>query len=207
MGGVDSKLVVADSGSTDGTHSILIELQKTHPNLEIISEGYKEHGPKLIALYKYAIEKNADYVFQTDSDGQTAAEEFIGFWEERTLYEGIFGNRTKRGDGLGRAFVERIVCILCKLYFGVKLPDSNAPFRLMHVETLKKYIDRLPENYNLPNVIITVFFLFFSEPTAFKIISFMPRTKGKNKINLKKIMAIGIKSLGDFYVLKKEILD
>ncbi len=31
--------------------------------------------------YRYALEQNADYIFQTDSDGQTLPEEFYGFWE------------------------------------------------------------------------------------------------------------------------------
>ena len=33
--------------------------------------------------YRYAVEKGADYIFQTDSDGQTLPEEFWQFWEKR----------------------------------------------------------------------------------------------------------------------------
>lgn len=205
LGGGGSKLVVADSGSTDATHLILIEYQKTHPNLEILSEGYKEHGPKLISLYKFAIKNDVDYVFQTDSDGQTNPEEFYDFWKERELYEGIFGNRIERGDGNVRALVEKIVCILLKLYFGVRIPDANAPFRLMHAATLKQYIDRMPENYNLPNVMITTFFSFYGEHILFKKISFGPRERGTNSINLKKIITIGMESLGDFRSFKNKM--
>lgn len=53
--GADSRLVIADSGSTDRTHAILLKLQKKYPRLEILSETGKQHGPKLMALYKYAI--------------------------------------------------------------------------------------------------------------------------------------------------------
>lgn len=73
--GDDSRLIVADSGSTDGTHDILVKLQKELPKLEIISDTLKQHGPKLIALYEYAIKSGADWVFQTDSDGQTSSTE------------------------------------------------------------------------------------------------------------------------------------
>lgn len=71
-GAPESRLVIADSGSTDRTHAIITELMKTHPQLEILSDTEKQHGPKLIALYNFAIARGADYVFQTDSDGQTA---------------------------------------------------------------------------------------------------------------------------------------
>lgn len=53
--GADSRLVIADSGSTDRTHAILLSLQKKYPRLEILSETEKQHGPKLIALYRYAV--------------------------------------------------------------------------------------------------------------------------------------------------------
>ena len=60
-----SKLVVADSGSTDTTHERLLKLKETYPQLEILADTGKQHGPKVIALYDYAIKKGADYVFQT----------------------------------------------------------------------------------------------------------------------------------------------
>ncbi len=53
--GPDSRLVIADSGSTDHTHAILLKLQKKYPRLEILTESGKQHGPKLMALYQYAI--------------------------------------------------------------------------------------------------------------------------------------------------------
>lgn len=50
----DSKIVVADSGSEDATHDILFTLKKNHPQLVVLSETQKQHGPKLMALYDYA---------------------------------------------------------------------------------------------------------------------------------------------------------
>lgn len=149
-----SRLVVADSGSTDKTSEKLLELQKTYPHLQILSDTIKFHGPKVIALYDYAIKNGADYIFQTDSDGQTNPDEFVAFWELRNQYDGIFGNRTVRGDGKNRAFVEKVVCFLLKMYFGVKVPDANAPFRLMKAEVVKKYLYRMSVDYNLPNIML-----------------------------------------------------
>lgn len=107
-----SRLVIADSGSTDKTHEKLKILQREYPKLEILNETPKQHGPKVIALYDYAIKQGAAYVFQTDSDGQTDPAEFDGFWENRKQYDGIFGHRNVREDGKIRAFVEKVVCLL-----------------------------------------------------------------------------------------------
>lgn len=50
-----SRLVVADAGSTDATHEILLKLKQDFSQLEILSDTKKQHGPKLIALYEHAI--------------------------------------------------------------------------------------------------------------------------------------------------------
>ena len=203
--GEDSRLVIADSGSKDNTHKILEDLKATYPKLETLSDTNQYHGPKVIALYDYAIKSNADYIFQTDSDGQTNPDEFAKFWDEREQYDVIFGHRSVRGDGKDRAFVEKVVCFLLKLYFGVKVPDANAPFRLMKADTLNKYTGRLPKDLNIPNIMFTTFFVHYGDRTKFEQISFKPRRAGNNSINIGKIVKIGIKALGDFTRLKREM--
>ena len=203
--GPESRLVIADSGSTDSTHELLVELQKKYSQLEILATAEKTHGPKVIALYDYAIRQNADYIFQTDSDGQTDPAEFNSFWEIRDSYDAILGWRPVRGDGKIRAFVEKVVSILLKIYFGVKVPDANAPFRLMKTDIVKKYLYRLPSNYNIPNIMITTYFTYYRENITFRAISFHPRQKGKNSINISKIFKIGWQSLGSFRQFKKEM--
>ncbi|MBP3296577.1 MAG: glycosyltransferase family 2 protein [Lachnospiraceae bacterium] len=200
-----SRLVVADSGSSDLTHKYLKSMQRELPQLEILTDTQKQHGPKLMALYRYAIEQGADYIFQTDSDGQTLPQEFPAFWDKREKYDVILANRPVRGDGKARAIVEKVVCILLKLYFGVRVQDANAPFRLMKAEVLKKYIDRLPDDYNIPNIMFTTYFAYYKERIKFIDITFRPRKAGKNSINLGKIFAIGWKALGDFHRFKKEM--
>lgn len=199
----DSRLVIADSGSTDDTHGILLNLKETYPQLEILSDTGKYHGPKVIALYDHAIKNGADYIFQTDSDGQTLPEEFDAFWQLRNGYKGIFGHRVVRGDGKSRAFVEKVVCFLLKCYFHVKVPDANAPFRLMNAKTVAKYLPKLDKDYNLPNIMMTTYFAYYKEEMTFKEVTFRPRQGGKNSINIRKIVKIGWKALKDFRKLKK----
>ncbi len=201
----NSKLVIADSGSTDKTHQILEELQKKYPKLEIFSDTKQYHGSKLMSLYSYAIENKADYIFQTDSDGQTNPREFQHFWDMRNKYDAILGKRLSRGDGASRKFVESILCLILRIYFKVVIPDANAPFRLMKASLVEKYIKKLPKDYNLPNVMLTTYFKYFNEKIKFESITFKPRQGGINSINILKIVKIGWCALHDFYVLKKDI--
>ena len=200
-----SRLVIADSGSTDSTHAVLVKLQEELPKLEILSETDRQHGPKVMALYRLSIERKADYVFQTDSDGQTDPSEFAAFWELREKYDGIFGNRTVRGDGKSRAMVEKVVCLLLRLYFGVRVPDANAPFRLLRTEAVARYIGKLPENYALPNIMLTAWFAHGKERICFREITFRPRQGGKNSINIRRIFGIGRQAVRDFRGFKREM--
>ena len=59
----NSRLVIADSGSSDKTHDILVNMQKEYPKLEILADTNRYHGPKLIALYDLVIKNNIDYIF------------------------------------------------------------------------------------------------------------------------------------------------
>ena len=199
----NSRMVVADSGSSDKTHSILLSLKEEYPQLEILENTMKQHGPKLIALYKYAKQKEIDYIFQTDSDGQTNPAEFDAFWDLRKDYDAILGQRNARGDGKLRAFVEHMVCFILKIFFGIKVPDANAPFRLMKVDVVNKYINRFSSDYNLPNIMLTTYFAYYKEKLFFKEVSFKPRQGGVNSIDIPKIVKIGWKALGDFKAFKR----
>ena len=198
-----SRLVAVNDGSKDNTFSMMQEFAKTHPLFTPLTKPNGGHGPTVMYAYNYAIEQGADWIFQTDSDGQTNPDEFEAFWEAKEHYDGIFGNRTVRGDGKSRAMVEKVVCLLLRLYFGVRVPDANAPFRLMRAEKVAQYLKKLPENYNLPNIMMTTYFVYYKERVSFRQISFKPREKGTNSINLKKICKIGWQAVKDFRMLKK----
>lgn len=200
-----SRLVIADGGSKDHTLEILYHLQEQFPQLEVLSKPGTDHGTKVILLYKYAIEHGADWIFQTDSDGQTLPAEFAAFWELRNQYDIIMGNRKKRGDGYGRKVVENVLRCYLKLFFGVMVPDANAPFRLMRSSIVNKYINLMPSDFNLPNAILAACFSRYKEKVTYRTITFQPRQGGKNYMNLKRIFAIGLQSIQNFAAIKKNL--
>lgn len=204
-GNGESRLVIINDGSSDNTFSLIKNAEKDHPLLKGLTKKNGGHGSTVLYGYRYAINQRADYIFQTDSDNQTNPDEFESFWNLRKKYSAIIGNRSHREDGEQRIIVEKTLLLLLKLYYGVKIPDSNAPFRLMKTSLVKKYIHKLPKNYNLPNVMLTTYFAYFHENILFKEISFASRKMGTQSINIPKIIKIGYKALSDFRNLKKHI--
>lgn len=200
-----SKLLIINDGSTDNTYELIKKAERDYPLLKGLTKKNGGHGSTVLYGYHYAIKESVDYIFQTDSDNQTNPNEFESFWNLRHQYSAIIGNRSHRKDGKQRIFVEKTLLFLLRLYFGVKIPDSNAPFRLMKRELVAKYINRMPSDFNLPNVMLTTYFAYFHENILFKEITFAPRKKGINSINFSKIIKIGLKATGDFKYLKKGI--
>ena len=84
-----SRLVIINDGSKDDTYEKLLSLAESRPYLIPLTKPNGGHGPTVIYGYRYAIEQGADYIFQTDSDGQTVPSEFEGFWEKRKKYDAV----------------------------------------------------------------------------------------------------------------------
>ena len=205
-GGRQSRLCVIDDGSKDHTYQILKEYVKTHPLVRPVTKENEGHGATVLYGYRFALEHGADYIFQTDSDGQTSPEEFPLFWAQRKKYDVIIGHRKKREDGFERVFVTKILKLVIFLTFGIRVADANTPYRLMEKSALKKYIDLVPEKYNLSNILLTIFFILGNEKVKFIPITFRARQGGQNSIDLRKIIKIGSCAIKDFHNIRKNVL-
>ena len=193
-----SKLLLIDDGSQDGTHSILQEYAQKYPLIQAITKPNEGHGATILYGYQYAIQNGADYIFQTDSDGQTLPSEFEQFWENRTDYAMVIGHRHKREDGFSRYLVTKVLKGVIKLCFGVSITDANTPFRLMKADVLSENLKLVPEKFNLSNVIISVIYAKKQYNVKYIPITFRARQGGTNSINLKKIYKIGIQAIKNF---------
>ena len=154
-----SRLVIIDDGSKDTTYQIVKEEMEQRPLLEGLTKQNSGHAPTCMFGYRYALEHGADYVFQTDSDGQTKASEFEMFWKVKNKYDVVMGFRRQRGDGFSRLFVSRTLRIVIKKMFHVNVLDANVPYRLMKADVLKQSMRLVPTDYILGNVVLSVVFV------------------------------------------------
>jgi glycosyltransferase involved in cell wall biosynthesis len=203
--GSDSRLLIVNDGSRDNTYKRLIELEKQHPQLIAIDKSNSGHGATCLFAYRKAINENADYIFQTDSDGQTDPDEFWKFWENRKNYDFQIGDRIARDDGKDRILVTRVLRLVVRLIFGENVKDANTPFRLMKSERLDTILEVVPDDFFLSNVIISTVAVKWKERYIWRPITFKPRQAGVNSINFKRIIKIGWKALGDFRKIKANI--
>lgn len=202
----NSRLVVIDDGSSDRTYSIIKSMAEDMPLLAPVTKKNSGHGPTLLFGYQYAVKTgHTDYIFQTDSDGQTVASDFETFWALRKSYDMVIGHRIARKDGIQRMFVTRTLKMIVNLIFREKIPDANTPFRLMNAERLKEALESVPENFYLANVLISIIYIKRNYKVKFVPITFRERQGGTNSLNMVKIFKIGMAAIKDFLYLRNKI--
>ena len=199
------RMVIVDDGSRDRTYELVKEAAQTRPLLIPLTKKNGGHGAAVLYGYDYALSQNADYIFQTDSDGQTRPEEFWTFWQQREQYDMLIGHRSHREDGVSRIVVTKVLKAVIRLCFGVSVTDANTPFRLMNAQTLRREIGLVPKDFNLSNVIISVIYAKKKCRVRYLPITFRPRQGGVNSINLRRIFGIGCQALRDFYSINKTL--
>ena len=199
------RLVIANDGSKDDTYKILLSLQEKYPLLIPLDKPNSGYGATVLYLYRYAIENGADYIFQTDSDGQTNPDEFWQMYVNADKYDFQIGHRLGRQDGVSRVFVTKTLRLVVWLMFHEWVVDANTPFRLMNSEKLKAIMDVIPSDYGLCNVAISAIAVKWNYRIGWYKITFKPRQGGINSINMKRILKIGWKALGDFRKINRNI--
>jgi len=201
--GNGSKLVIFNDGSKDNTLSVLENIKNKYSNLIVINKENTGHGTTCTLAYKYAIAENADWVFQTDSDGQAKSSDFWRFWEKRNICDFIIGYRAKRGNGPARWVISLILKLMVFVIFKVIVKDANSPFRLMKVERLRQCMRLIPDDYFLPNTLLSVIIAKNKERIAWQKITFAPRASGISSIPLAKFGKLGITLIAQLYKMRE----
>ena len=89
--------------------------------------------------------------------------------------------------------------LLLFLVFHNNVEDANTPFRLIKRNVLDECCKKIPKDFNLSNVLLTILLVRKDKSKVkFIPITFRPRQGGINSINLKKFSKIGVKAVKDF---------
>lgn len=198
-------LCIADDGSKDDTMQRMKELATSRSHFEPLAKKNSGHGATVLYLYRHAIEQGANFIFQTDSDGQTNPEEFWQMWEHRHEYDFQLGYRKGRQDGASRVFVTKTLRLVVYCMFHVWVTDANTPFRLMKASKLRPIMDVIPHDFFLSNVAISAIAVKWKYAIKFYSITFKPRQGGISSINMHRIVKIGWKALSDFRKINQSL--
>lgn len=200
-----AKLVIANDGSKDSTYKKMLELQPKYQYILPLDKPNSGHGATVLYLYRKALEDGANFIFQTDSDGQTRPNEFWEMWKNRNAYDFQIGTRGERQDGFSRVVVTKTLRLVVWIMFHVWVKDANTPFRLMKSEKLTAILKVIPTDYNLANVAVSAIAVRWKYSIRWQPITFRPRQGGVNSINMKRIFKIGWKAIGDFRAITKNL--
>ncbi len=144
---INACLTIADNGSTDRTLQVAGELQKTYPELKIISVGERGVGRALKAAW---LEPRARVVGYMDVD---LATDLKHFEEVKSKFNDphvdvVSGSRLIRGAKvenrkLLRAITSRGFNLVLKLRLGVKFTDGMCGFKFLKADLFKKIVNEL----------------------------------------------------------------
>jgi glycosyltransferase involved in cell wall biosynthesis len=194
---INARLLAINDGSRDNTLSILRRLQAQFPEqLMILDKPNSGHGRSCRAGYEAALQENAPWILQIDSDGQCDPAFFPHFWAKRTNVDCVFGIRVKRDDGIVRKLVSKSANILTSIATGRDLKDANVPYRLMKRVALEKALPSVSKDFDIQNIALTL--ALKRNPAlrwAYVPIRFRARQGGTNSINLRKIIKMGFTML------------
>ena len=194
------KLVIIDDNSPDGTGKIVDEMAKKYPIKVIHRKQKLGLGSAYIAGFKYALEKNADFVFEMDADFSHDPNDIPKFLKAiEQDYEVILGSRKiKYGEiknwNFWRHFCSDGAMWFSRLILGLKTKDVTTGFRCYKKEVLKKLnLDNIKSNgYAFQEEMI-----YLCEKKNFSIkeipITFVDRKFGKSKLSYKDIIEFFIK--------------
>jgi glycosyltransferase involved in cell wall biosynthesis len=152
----EAVLCLVDDGSTDATPAVLDKLAAELPALRVLRQANAGHGQACMNGYRAALAAGARWVLQVDSDGQCDASYFDLLWRTRGEAVAILGRRRRRGDGLVRTAISRLLSVVIYGATGVRVRDANSPYRLMRGDALADALARVRPDVHLANILIAL---------------------------------------------------
>ncbi|MFH1233301.1 MAG: polyprenol monophosphomannose synthase [Patescibacteria group bacterium] len=190
-------ILIVDDNSPDGTGKLIQELIPKYENFLHLIQRIKKSGlgSAYIAGFKYALEKNADLIFEMDADFSHDPKYIPDFIEEiKNGNDVVIGSRKIKGGkikgwNLRRKFMSSGAMLFAKIILRLKTKDVTTGYRCYAKETLAQIdLDKIKSNgYAFQEEMI-----YQCEKKGFKIkeipTTFIDRKLGKSKLGYKDII-------------------
>ncbi len=198
---IELDIIIINDGSTDKSINIIMDLADKYSFIKFIDKKNEGHGKSIIKGYKYAIDNNYEYIFQTDSDLQFKSKDFHKLWDKKILSnELILGYRKKRHDSFLRVFLSKVWLKLFIFIISQKLlKDPNVPYRLIKYDFLKSFLNKIEnKNFIAPNILMTI----FAKNTYFVEVEHFKRKEGELEWKISKLINFGTKLIKEIIIFR-----
>jgi dolichol-phosphate mannosyltransferase len=139
-------ILIIDDNSPDGTADIVKELQKSFHNLFLVERpGKLGLGTAYIAGFKWALEKDYDYIYEMDADFSHDPHDLLKLYQAcaENGADLAIGSRYISGVNvvnwpLSRVLMSYLASIYVRFITGMKIMDTTAGFKCYRKEVLQK---------------------------------------------------------------------
>lgn len=185
-------ITIVDDNSPDGTGKIADELARKYPEVKVIHRKEKAGiGAAYIEGFTYALNNNAEYIFQMDADFSHDPAELPNFMEMLKDYDLVIGTRYRGGVrvlnwGFKRLLLSKCATKYVNIITGLPVTDATGGF--------KGFRRKVLEAINLDSIIsdgyaFQIETTFIAHKKGFKIgevpIIFVDRHAGTSKMSRK----------------------
>jgi dolichol-phosphate mannosyltransferase len=128
-------VLVVDDNSPDGTGKIADELAAKHPQIHVLHRAGKEGlGRAYIAGFKWALEKNYEFIFEMDCDFSHDPDEIPNFLKAAQQADLVLGSRYEGGIRvinwpLKRLMLSRFAGKYVKVVTGMPFSDPTGGYK------------------------------------------------------------------------------
>jgi dolichol-phosphate mannosyltransferase len=138
-------ILIIDDNSPDGTADIVKEMMKSFPNLFLIERPGKQGlGTAYLAGFKWALEKDYNYIYEMDADFSHDPRDLVKLYNA-CYAEGAdlaIGSRYISGVNvvnwpLSRVLMSYFASIYVRLVTGMRIMDTTAGFKCYRKEVLR----------------------------------------------------------------------
>ena len=185
-------VTIVDDNSRDGTGDVADRLAQTYPRVHVIHRPKKLGlGTAYVAGFIYALQHNADYIFEMDADFSHDPQSLPNFLSMMDSYDVVIGSRYVKGLAvvnwsLARLFVSLAANLYARWITGLGLRDCTSGFKCFKGEVLRN-IDLV--NLYANGYAFQVEMNFRAERLGYRVgevpIIFFDRNSGESKMSMK----------------------
>jgi|TARA_B100000965_G_scaffold32565_2_gene24104 glycosyltransferase involved in cell wall biosynthesis len=198
----ESKIIIAEDGSTDGTSEKLLQL-KSKFNLTL-SQTKERRGYSKALIDGISLSK-ADIIFFSDMGSKfnwSDIKKIVQFGERDVLVIGVRVNRT---DPLYRQVLTKMYSVFIKSFYGYSFRDPDSGFRVYDRNTLNKIIEHGLINNHLLNSEIGIRCLAMGNRLIEVDINYKNRNDSSRGLPVKIIPKVILSTIQNAYKIRKDL--